>query len=356
MPTTVNFNPASIDCGVIPPGGTSIGSTRCEVLSAPVNVTASMSHDTSGGALTLLSVKSFITETQLEVPDPGELPPGTKPPPPVKVQVPVQQGQSNGVTPLAVVSGQYVEVNIQFAPTASTPDTSTATLLISGDTWNPVSIPIGANVGELAVSVPSIRVKSAWSATVEVTVKSVAGPKTTAKLTPYTSLPTEVPNVTVTPPSSSLSIGKGQSVTAKFTVSAADASPGSYDWAIGVWAFDNAQSFSVPVSIIVEYALSQYAVAGDRQARHRLPRQQPHSGPDARHPARGQDRLRARLRNRPAPVQPESHPGSSPGSRYPLPDRLAHQGLHGHRRPQARRRRQGGPRREDGQLPQSGER
>jgi D-alanyl-D-alanine carboxypeptidase len=259
MPTTVNFNPASIDCGVIPPGGTSIGSTRCEVLSAPVNVTASISHDTSGGALTLLSVKSFITETQLEVPDPGELPPGTKPPPPVKVQVPVQQGQSNGVTPLAVVSGQYVEVNIQFAPTASTPDTSTATLLISGDTWNPVSIPIGANVGELAVSVPSIRVKSGWSATVEVTVKSVAGPKTTAKLIPYTSLPTEVPNVTVTPPSSSLSIGKGQSVTAKFTVSA-DVSPGSYDWAIGVWAFDNAQSFSVPVPIIVEYALSQYAV------------------------------------------------------------------------------------------------
>jgi hypothetical protein len=56
----------------------------CGVLSAPVNVTASISDDTSGGALTLLSVKSFITVTELEVPDPGELPPRTTPPAPFR--------------------------------------------------------------------------------------------------------------------------------------------------------------------------------------------------------------------------------------------------------------------------------
>ncbi len=144
--STVNFDPANINCGVIPRGGSIIDSTSCGVLSAPANVTASISDDTSGGALTLLSVKSFITETELEVPDPGELPPGTKPPsPPVKIQVPVQQEQSdesNRFKPLAVATGQYVEVNIQFAPTVSTPDKSTAILLIQGNSWNPASIPI----------------------------------------------------------------------------------------------------------------------------------------------------------------------------------------------------------------------
>lgn len=260
MPTTVNFNPGFVDCGVIPPEGTSIGSARCGVLFASVNVTASISDDTSGGALTLLSVKSFITETQLEVPNPGDLPPGTKPPPPVKIQVPVQQGQSNGGTPLAVAPGQYVEVNIQFAPIASTPDTSTATLLISGDTWNPVSIPIGGKIGELAVSVPSIRVKVGNSATVEVTVKSVAGPKTTANLIMSADASTEAPNVIVTLSPSSLTIDKGQSKTANLTASAESTGAGTYSWSLAVWAFDNAQSFSVPVSIIVEepsYSLSQ---------------------------------------------------------------------------------------------------
>ena len=139
------FYPNTIDCGAYPPGGTGFGATTCGVLSAPVNVTARISDDTSGGALTLLSVASWMTETVTETPDPGELPPGTPPPKPVKVQVAVQQEFSNGVTPLAVFPGQYVQVNIQFAPTASTSAPITATLLISGDTWSgPVAIPIVA--------------------------------------------------------------------------------------------------------------------------------------------------------------------------------------------------------------------
>jgi hypothetical protein len=139
------FYPSTIDYGSVAKGGTAFGATTCGVLSAPVNVTARISDDTSGGALTLLSVTSWMIETVTETPDPSELPAGTPPPKPVKVQVPVQQGQSNGVTPLAVAPGQYVQVNIQFAPTASTSAPMTATLLISGDTWSaPVAIPIVA--------------------------------------------------------------------------------------------------------------------------------------------------------------------------------------------------------------------
>ena len=132
MGTPSTFSPANLNCGVVSPGQTITTSTTCGVLSATANVTAAISNDTSGGALKVASVQSFITQTETQFPDPGETLPGTKPVG-VKVNVAVQQGQSNGVTPLAVLSGQYIQVNIQFAPTVSTPDTSTATLMIRGD-------------------------------------------------------------------------------------------------------------------------------------------------------------------------------------------------------------------------------
>src|SRR5215475_5868622 len=149
MGTTVSFGPISI--GVTPPAATTTGTTSCAPLTAPANVTASITDDTSGGALTLQGLGSFITKLETEPPpDPGDLPPGSKLPPPIKVPVTVGVASSNGVTPLAVASGQFVQGSVQFAPTASTPATSTATLLIHGDTWNPVSVKITATVGELS--------------------------------------------------------------------------------------------------------------------------------------------------------------------------------------------------------------
>jgi hypothetical protein len=214
MGTTVTFNPASINCGVIPPGAMITKSARCAVLSAPASVTASISGDTSDGALTVLTVTSFTTKTEIEVPGPGELPPGKKLVP-VKIEVPVQVAQSNGVTALHVLSGQYVEVDIQFAPTASTPDTSTATLLIQGDTWNPVSIPIMAGVGQLSAVVPSISVVQGKSVTVEVTVALVAGAPTTAQLLIDADGSADAPNVTLSLSPSSLPLTKGSPASAK---------------------------------------------------------------------------------------------------------------------------------------------
>ena len=67
------FYPNNIDCGAYPPGGTGFGATTCGFFSAPVNVTARISDDTSGGALTLLSVASWMTETVTETPDPWRI-------------------------------------------------------------------------------------------------------------------------------------------------------------------------------------------------------------------------------------------------------------------------------------------
>jgi hypothetical protein len=249
----VSFS-SPINCAVTPPGGVTTASTQCGILSAPANVTASISADadTSGGALTVLSVTSFILETRIETPGPGELPPGVQPRVPVKVQVPVEVAQTNGVTPLAVASGEYVVVTIQFAPTASTPVVSTATLLIHGDTWNPVSIPITAPLGQITVEVPTIVVDQGESVTVDVAVTLVAGAPTHAVLLIDRDGSADAPNVTVTVSSSPLLLPTGMPAHATLTVTAdSTLAAGKYSWNLAVWSYNNTLSFSVPVTITV---------------------------------------------------------------------------------------------------------
>jgi hypothetical protein len=151
-----------------------------------------------------------------------------------------------------VDSGQYVVVTVQFAPTTSTPDTCKATLLITGDTWNPVSVAITATVGEVKAKVPAIFVDQGKSTTVDVTVTLVAGAATTAKLLIDADGSSAAPNVTVSLTPSSLSLTKGVPKTAKLKVSAESTlAAGEYTWSLAVWSFDNTSSFSIPVNITV---------------------------------------------------------------------------------------------------------
>jgi hypothetical protein len=248
----VSFS-SPISCAVTPPGRQTTATTQSETFSAPANVTASISADTSGGALKVLSVTSFILQTETEFPDPGELPPGTKPIP-VKIEVPVQVATANGVAPLSVATGQYVVVTIQFAPVASTPNTCTATLVINGDAWSPgsVSVPITATVGEITVKVPSIFVVQGDSTPVDITVTLVAGASTTAKLILSADGSADAPNVTAALGSTSLSLTKGKAVPVTLKVSAASTlAAGQYSWSLAVWSYDNTTSFSVSVLITV---------------------------------------------------------------------------------------------------------
>ncbi len=269
MKQTVNFTPSSINCGVTRPGTTSAAVTQCAPITSPANVTASITNDTSGGALTILSIASYLPQvippgppgpprgyyfqTKIESPAPG----------PEVLPIPIREGpprlmvRSHGVTPLAVAAGEFVEVTVLFAPTASTPAVCTATLQINGDTWNPVSLPITAAVNELKVSVPLITVKRGASTSVEIEVTSVAGSETSADLylQANASFP-NVPNVTASLNTTWLPIGPGKSVFATLSVSAAsDLSEGTYFWNLGVSAFGsafgNVYSFSVPVTINV---------------------------------------------------------------------------------------------------------
>lgn len=137
----------------------------------------------------------------------------------------------------------FVVVNVQFAPTATTPGSCKATLLIQGDTWNPVSIPIAASVGALSISVPPITVRQGASTTVEVTVTSTTGGATTANLIIEADGSADAPNVTATLSPSSLSVDKSKSASTKIEVSAGSTlATGSYNWSLAVWAFDKAGS------------------------------------------------------------------------------------------------------------------
>jgi len=225
-------------------------------LSAPVNVTASLSTDTSGGALKVAAVRSFIDVKQVNPPLAGETLGGAGAKPvPVKgfvTEVPQQVAESNGVTPLAVAAGQFVEVDVEFSPRASTSVQCQATLLINGDTWNPISIPITAEVGQVSVTVPSISVTQGTSTSVEITVTSAAGPATTASLIISATGSADSPNVTMSLSPPSVPVSQGKPGSSKLTVTAdASLATGTYSWYLSVWSFDNTVSFSVPVDVKV---------------------------------------------------------------------------------------------------------
>lgn len=168
-------------------------------------------------------------------------------------------GQSNGVVPLHVAAGEFVVVTVQFAPGASTPPVCTATLQISGDIWDPVSLPVTAAVGEIEASVAPITVEQGASATVRFAVVSVAGGDTIVKLYLGALLSPDVANVTASVSPSSFPLGSGQSESVTLSVSAASDLPlGSYAWNLGVWAFSNAYSFSV--SVIINVAAPYYFI------------------------------------------------------------------------------------------------
>ena len=159
MATAVAVSSQSIDFGVVGLGTTgpdisvdpSFGPPRIsfnggvQINSAPTDaiVTARIIGDSAH-----LMVRDItILEWVMEEVDRGELPPGFKGKPP-KVRVLEQAGQSAGPGPLAVKKGQLVLVRVRYqAPTS--PGAVTATLIIQGDTWAPIAVPLALSAQQL---------------------------------------------------------------------------------------------------------------------------------------------------------------------------------------------------------------
>lgn len=266
MSDSVTFSPSPLNFGPIGPGQKTQGNTQCGTLTAAANVTAAITGD-ANHVFSVLTVTSYQMETTIVTPDPGEV---TGPVKPVKTITAVQKGQTNGVTPLAVASGQYVEVTVQFAPTSSTPNSCTAAVQINGDTWTPtsVSVPLTGSLGEVTADAPTITVVQGKTATGAITVTLAAGPSTTAKLSLQagTFTPTQIANfpvpavgynvsaegiVTVTAPSSD-SISSGHPAKWSLKAEGGSLTPGSYAFPYSGSAFDGAYPFNGTVTVKVE--------------------------------------------------------------------------------------------------------
>jgi hypothetical protein len=284
MAQTVNFLPTSINIGVTEPGATNTGATQCAPVTAAANVKASLTNDTSNGALTIVVatyVREIIAPQPPQPPEPSgggisyyfsytPVPPQAPSPELLSVPIwkpsPLEWGarlisESDGTVPLPVAAGEFVQVTVRFAPNDSTPALPTATLLIDGDTWDSVAIPISAAVGELRVSVPPISVNQNGSTSVEVEVTLVAGNATTATLILGSGASPEAANVTASLSSTLLDfMSAGQTVSTTLSVSASSNIPGAtYIWYLSVHAFNNTYSFTVSVPItVLGYEQSQF--------------------------------------------------------------------------------------------------
>jgi Ricin-type beta-trefoil lectin domain-like len=247
MGVTVNFS-GPIELGRVGPGQTTAQTSQSATFSTAINnLTAKITDDTNH-VFSLLSLTCFELELMTETPDPGEVKGPTKP---VKVETAVQKGQSKGATPLPVASGQYVVAAVQFAPIASTPDVSSAALVIQGDGLDNVSVPITGRVGEVTLDIPTISVVEGKSTTVKLTVTLRAGPDTEATLSlePLLSLS---PQGILTLKPASVSLSKGKPVTCELTASAGTLAAGSYAFSLKGSAFGGAFSFGATVNLTIE--------------------------------------------------------------------------------------------------------
>jgi len=239
MGNGVQFSPSTVFCGVVEPGGKGMGSAACGQLSVPANVTASITSDSSGGRMTIAAVRSYVSSVQTV---PGAKGGG------YRETVTKQVAKSNGTIPLAVLAGQWVEVDIRFAPTAMTPDLPTATLEITSDVWGAVSLHVTAEVGKLKLDVPTeITVVQNHSQRVPVKVTWVAGPTTTAKLILGPAIPSLPFDMHLT--KDTYKVGKDHPTpTPGWLVVQADLTVpvGTYSYSLSLWAFDNQYSFTLP--------------------------------------------------------------------------------------------------------------
>ena len=146
-----------------------------EIKSAPVDaqVTAHIEGDTVH-----FGVRDIILmEWTMEDVDPGELPPGHHGRPP-QVKVLEVVGQSDGTTPLAVTTGQYVLVRAQYFTSFLDQGTLGATLVIEGDTWDRIEVPLSLFLaGVLTIfTAPPLEIVAGQSAATPILIQSTGRP------------------------------------------------------------------------------------------------------------------------------------------------------------------------------------
>jgi hypothetical protein len=246
MATPVNYSPDNLNFGAVRPGASgpniyvdpSLGPPAIsftggvEIKSAPVDaqVTAHILEDNSR-----FGVRDIILmEWTMEDVDPGELPPGHHGRPP-QVKVLEVVGQSDGTTPLAVTAGQYVLVRAQYSTSFLDQGTLGATLVIEGDTWDPIEVPLSLFLaGVLTIfTAPPLVIVAGQSAATPILIESLGRPINVS----YTISQTQLHSGLSLAPNS-FPLNPGDSLNRQLTFQAdADAPLGENTLALDQWDF-----------------------------------------------------------------------------------------------------------------------
>ena len=183
-----------------------------EIQDAPVD--ALVSADISGDINHFFVRDVYVMEWIWRFVDPGELPPGFHGPRP-KERVLEVVNFSDGTTPVEVKQGQYVLVRVRYEA-GFVAGTFNATLVIQGDTWETVTVPLSLFVADVK-TVPSstLNIAQGGKATLPFTVQSIAGPAVDVH---FEMSPTQLDTgLTLAPNDFSLQPGETQTVLLEFT-------------------------------------------------------------------------------------------------------------------------------------------
>jgi len=189
MPTSVQFDPHSLNFGGVPPGSQgpnitldpsfpidALSSAGGIGIKAPVaaNVTATVIGDTSHFSVRDVFVRHFVMRDV----DPNELPHGHHGPLP-KERVLEIVSNGDGSLPLRVEAGQFLLIRVQYAALAKA-GSFAGTLVIQGDTWNTIRIPLSLFLGEVTTTISTalLTIVQGRQAELPITLKSVVGPET----------------------------------------------------------------------------------------------------------------------------------------------------------------------------------
>src|SRR5215471_13888804 len=187
MGLTVVFSPNVINFGAVHPGESgpdiSVFSPEFTSFAGGVQLKSSPT-DTRVTAAVLagspvFKVRDVIALEEQTVPvDCSELPHGCgghRPPTTTEL---VRVAESDGSTPLGIKRGQTLLVRVVYtAPSGDA--SSTGTLSIKGEGWDPVEIPLSLSTAQVKTDFPvSLSIVQGQVATVPITVRSIAGPDT----------------------------------------------------------------------------------------------------------------------------------------------------------------------------------
>jgi hypothetical protein len=191
MTTPVDFSPTGLGFGGVLPGAigpdiTTFGGDLpssaggIKIAEAPIdaNLTVSIIGDTSHFHIRDVFIMEWVEEVVR--PDPGERPPhghgDLLPSQLPKTKVLEVVSQTDGSSPVAVKKGHLVLVRVEYTA-LNVEGAFTGTLVIQGDTWDPVRVPLSLFLADVRTSVSdTINIAQGYQASLPLTVTSVMGP------------------------------------------------------------------------------------------------------------------------------------------------------------------------------------